>query len=203
MFHRTSNYFIQNIRSDDIKSRHALFYNTILGKSCLHVGCADFPIYNESINLHKWLITVNPTIVGYDPDVDTIQKMKESPIFKDSTLVSSLPDETYDVILMPEVIEHLINPGQILEDIYLCLKIGGNMLITAPNAFHPDHYNPAKYVDKNTYQEFIHPDHKFWFSVYTLTNLISEVFKDRIKILQCGTIEDKHMVYTLFTKLSQ
>jgi methionine biosynthesis protein MetW len=43
------------------------------------------------------------------------------------------PNNSFDIILMEEVIEHLVNPDHALEETFRLLKNGGYLLITTPN----------------------------------------------------------------------
>jgi len=50
----------------------------------------------------------------------------------DLTKPIDLLNETYDGILLTEVLEHIPNPVALLEDLVRILKIGGKLIITAP-----------------------------------------------------------------------
>ncbi len=58
----------------------------------------------------------------------------------------SLPfgDETFDVILCAEVLEHMHTPARALAEMRRVLKIDGKLLLTTPFAY-PIHYAPTDY----------------------------------------------------------
>lgn len=43
------------------------------------------------------------------------------------------PDASFDIVLMEEVIEHLVNPDNAIQEAYRTLKPGGYFLVTTPN----------------------------------------------------------------------
>jgi methionine biosynthesis protein MetW len=45
----------------------------------------------------------------------------------------SFPDGFFDVVLMEEVIEHLVNPDNSVQEVYRVLRFGGYFLVTTPN----------------------------------------------------------------------
>jgi len=55
-----------------------------------------------------------------------------------------VPDETYDIVLMTEVLEHLHNPGAALVESYRLLKNGGKLVASMPFLF-PVHSDPHDY----------------------------------------------------------
>jgi len=44
-----------------------------------------------------------------------------------------LPDNSFDLIISIETIEHLLNPGLFLKEISRTVKLGGQLIITTPN----------------------------------------------------------------------
>lgn len=47
------------------------------------------------------------------------------------------PDQTFDMVTMVEVLEHLTDPVQALSEIKRVLKVGGGLLLTTPNRAWP------------------------------------------------------------------
>lgn len=82
-------------------------------------------------------------------------------IFGDMTK-SEIPDDTYDVIVSVEVLEHVEEDGLFLDQVHRVLKPGGCFLMTTPN---------GDYVaNKN-------PDHKRHYKLAELTKLLKDRFE--------------------------
>jgi 2-polyprenyl-3-methyl-5-hydroxy-6-metoxy-1,4-benzoquinol methylase len=124
--------------------------------------------------------------------------MKTLPELKNSVFHTSLPDKKYDFLLIPETIEHVDNPCQFLQSIIPLTTEKTEIMVTAPNAFSPTWQN--KFEGKE-FRELVHPDHKCWFSPYTLTNTILNAYKKlmNVNIIEIGVLDDETMAYVHFT----
>lgn len=196
-------FFNQSIILEHREERTKFFKELINNKSTLHIGCADWPIYNPDDNLHIMLCeTFKNKVDGFDVDITTLNKMKEYPSLVDENLFSELPDKVYDFLLIPEVIEHINNVEKFLLDITKCVSSSTQILITAPNAFCKDHIERNNDIITSPYIEIVHPDHNCWYSPYTLPNTIRKVYNRNninINFVEIGTLENNTMVYCLFT----
>jgi len=58
-------------------------------------------------------------------------------------------DGTFDIIMLAEVIEHLENPIEVINECYRALKKGGKIVVTVPflNALHADPYDFQRWTD--------------------------------------------------------
>ena len=152
------------------RSRPDYFYDHIKDKKVLHVGCTDHPFDPEG-SLHTTLYGYKE-LHGLDIDAEGIEQLRKlvsGHYYTDPQKIK----ESYDVILIPETIEHLANPGYFLENIdqITCDKL----IITVPDVtlhyyndyFEYDHKAPL-------YLEAIHSDHFAWYSPYTIKNLIQK-----------------------------
>jgi 2-polyprenyl-3-methyl-5-hydroxy-6-metoxy-1,4-benzoquinol methylase len=197
-----NNFYIQKVKTNNVKiSRLNFFEEKLKNKTVLHYGCADWPIYNQNTNLHYSLSKTIDTIDGFDKDKETITKMIDSGLFKNDTLFFEIPDKKYDFLLIPETIEHVNNVELFLHSILKNVKEDTEILITAPNAFVESQFK-ANTDQEDYYLESVHPDHNYWFSIYTLPNLIEKSFKElniETKFSEIGFLEKKSMVYALFT----
>ena len=89
-----------------------------------------------------------------------------------------LEGRRFDLVLAPEVLEHVDNSGLFLGNLHALLDEGGELLVSVPNAFRVE-----TLLGLLRGQERVHPDHIYWFSYHTVTNLLrragftpSEVF---------------------------
>ena len=136
----------------------------------LHVGCTDHPIFDPATNLHLQLREICAELDGLDVDeegLDTLRRFAPGRYYTCAREVKG----PYDVILVPETIEHVDNIAQFLDE------LSGipftQCLITAPNAFLPGD-NGNRYENDCIYVENVHPDHNCWFSPSTLRTCISK-----------------------------
>lgn len=84
-------------------------------------------------------------VVGVDINENEVLKLKKlgyNVVYADvqDPNLSKLLKEKFDVIVASEIIEHLSNPGLFLDNIKLCLKKNGTLVLTTPNAQYIKHY---------------------------------------------------------------
>lgn len=169
-------YFTQIVEVDKSYinvTRHDFIKERVKDKKVLHVGFADYPITKPKKNLHLYIASVCSRLDGIDPNIDEINKsiltVSNGSIF-DSW--ASVPND-YDIILVPEVIEHVDNVAIFLQQLD---QLKGAMIITAPCAYMLK--NNFREED-GKYIETVHPDHNCWYSPYTLKNVINKYSKKR------------------------
>lgn len=97
----------------------------------------------------------------------------------------SFPSESFDVITMSHVIEHLIDPHQTIKECHRVLKPGGYLAVVTPNFDSLLH----RYFGKS-YIALDPPRHTFIFTLRSIKKIISESGFE-IRVLK--TIVDKHM----------
>lgn len=143
----------------------------------LHVGCTDYPL-NAVGTLHNRLINAGVNVDGYDVDSVGIEKLRElhpqQKFFSDVAEIS----ENYDLIIIPEVLEHVTS-----HDIFFEKMNGINFdkfLLSVPNALY--RALPYGFDEKTgTFFEVVHPDHKCWYSPYTITFLVESIAKWKVE----------------------
>jgi len=165
-------YFVQRVAvSNELVgvNRMDVFLNLCRGKRVLHVGCADWPITDPATSLHLALETVCAKLDGVDPHVEALEQLAP---YSSGRLYSSLEEVTdsYDVVLVPEVLEHVPN----VEAFFEALQNidASTFFISVPDAFqcrggHFDYLDGAQ-----TFVEVVHPDHNVWYTPYTFANTI-------------------------------
>jgi len=134
------------------------------------VGFVDYPITDPKINMHLIVDKVASSLVGVDPQVRHFKAFK--PLLKNKEMYSSLDqveDKHFDLVIVPEVIEHVGNVQQFLEE--LDGLSFGDLVITAPDAFLL-HKNFSYDHVTEIVSEVVHPDHNCWYSPYTLNNVV-------------------------------
>jgi hypothetical protein len=143
-----------------------------VGKDVLHIGCMDWPITNYSNNLHIAIDKVCNSLVGIDVNDESFEEMKSHISNKELyTDVSKVESRNFDVLLMPEVIEHVDNVQDFLS-VLANIKVD-KVIITVPDAFLCSR-NHFRYFSNSEFTEIVHPDHNCWFSPYTLKNIVDK-----------------------------
>jgi hypothetical protein len=172
-------YFVQNIRvqNNNNVDRIQFFINIVKGKKVLHIGFVDYPITNLNNNLHLNLSPHCSRLDGYDINYKLEKELVVSN-GKNYTCWDELPND-YDVILIPEVLEHVDNVGLFLKQVS---AKNGLMVITAPDAFlHSNRYQVLN--PQGDALEVVHPDHNYYYSPYTLKNVIEKYSIKRVRTL--------------------
>jgi 2-polyprenyl-3-methyl-5-hydroxy-6-metoxy-1,4-benzoquinol methylase len=157
------------ITREEIAPRNQLLVHLASGKRVLHVGCADHVelIKQKRANgtyLHDLLAEVATELTGLDTNAAAVSEMTELGI-PDLFLPKDLPiGRTYDLVLAPDVIEHVPNVGVFLDGLR---SFGAPVVVTTPNAL--------RLQNRLLWRgELINTDHRYWFSPYTLAKSMIE-----------------------------
>ena len=150
------------------------------GKKVLHLGCTNYPYTEDSIKsemlLHFDLEKTAEELYGFDYDqagLDILSKYGGKNLYRaDLEKLEEVPiDETFDVIIGGEMIEHLSNPGLFLKGIKRFMRKDTKLIITTINAYCGLRFLIYGLRGKGGANEPVHPDHVYYFSYSTL-NLI-------------------------------
>lgn len=151
------------------------------GRSVLHLGCTNWPYTAESLRhgtlLHDTLRGVAARVVGFDADADGLAALAALGVpdlhRADLERLGEVAiDETFDVVLAGEIIEHLNNPGLFLAGVRRFLRPESRLVITTVNAYCG--LRAAIYATRGRggIQEPVHPDHVAYYSYATLGGLL-------------------------------
>jgi 2-polyprenyl-3-methyl-5-hydroxy-6-metoxy-1,4-benzoquinol methylase len=173
IYEKTNDFYLQKINIINVEGTRFDFFDKICkDKKVLHIGCADAMSFGIGHNLHAKLMNVAKNIHGMDIDTNDLQQLKN---MCPGTYFNSLKecDKEYDIILVPEVLEHILNTKDFLDEIFSIAS--KEVLITVPNILH----YTKEMAQSETYSlEIVHPDHKYWFSPYTLYNITKPYIKN-------------------------
>lgn len=148
--------------------------------SVLHVGCADhLELIEKKIGnntwLHKRLISSAKIVYGIDIDSNAVKKMHELG-YSDvecfdvtESWPGTMVGKEFDVAVLGEVVEHVSNPVDFLSGFCdASANSVGELIVTVPNAFSYFNFlNVLRGVEK------INTDHKFFFTPYTISKVMS------------------------------
>jgi len=149
--------------------------STCTGKRVLHLGCANFPYTQDSIDkkmlLHTELEVISSELYGFDfdqPGLDILSANGAKNLYR----ADLEHNETFDVIVAGEMIEHLYNPGLFLRGIQRFMAPNSVLLLTTINAYCGMRFIQYGLRGKGGSQEPVHPDHVAYYSYATLTLLL-------------------------------
>lgn len=151
------------------------------GKKVLHLGCTNFPYTKNSIDndmlLHFDLQKTAKELYGFDFDregIDILSEHGTKNLYQaDLEKLEDVPlEETFDVIIAGEMIEHLNNPGLFLHGIQRFMNADTSLVITTINAYSAFRFLIYGLRGRGGENEPVHPDHVFYFSYKTLSLIV-------------------------------
>jgi len=152
-----------------------------VGKKVLHLGCTDHPYTLEAIKnnmlLHFELEKTAKDLYGFDYDqtgIDVLSKAGAKNLFRaDLEKLDEVElDETFDVIIAGEMIEHLSNPGLFLQGVKRFMHPETSLIITTINAYSALRFFIYGLRGKGGENEPVHLDHVAYYSYRTLKLVI-------------------------------
>ena len=184
---RISNGHFFFVPKSEVISRDALLLKLVYEKNALHLGCADHPDLIDSKRLsgrylHENLKKYASKLVGVDINQDALKKMAKIGI-NDLYTPDFIPDLNFDMVLAPDVIEHVPNVYEFL--VGLRRYNAPEIVITTPNAL--------RLRNRSLFRgELINTDHRYWFTPYTLAKVCVEAgyeinamwYTDKLRLLQ-------------------
>lgn len=151
------------------------------GQKVLHLGCTDYPYTAQAVEndmlLHFKLERIASALYGFDFDQKGIDVLRESGgknLYRADLekLEEVNLDETFDVIIAGEMIEHLSNPGLFLKGIQRFMNPKTKLIITTINAYSGMRYLIYGLRGKGGRNEPVHQDHVAYYSYKTLSLII-------------------------------
>jgi 2-polyprenyl-3-methyl-5-hydroxy-6-metoxy-1,4-benzoquinol methylase len=151
------------------------------GKKVLHLGCTNYPFTKEALDnnmlLHLELERTAGELYGFDFDergLEILEKSGVKNLYRADLekLEEVALDETFDVIIAGEMIEHLSNPGLFLRGIKRFMNRETNLIITTINAYCGLRFLIYGLRGKGGWNEPVHPDHVAYYSYKTLSLIL-------------------------------
>jgi hypothetical protein len=189
-----------------------LLCELVKDKKIIHVGCLDHNIetVKHKLKRKKWLHSrlckSASRCHGIDIEKEGIEFIREKLGYHDTSCANIFSDEfvsfigkdTWDYLLIPEVLEHMDEPSGFLRAVGE--KYGGTfskIIITVPNGISQDNW---KFARKG--MEVINSDHCFWFTPYTLAKTVinAGLSVEEIRMCRHGTINWRSFLKKRFFK---
>jgi SAM-dependent methyltransferase len=154
-----------------ILDRIDYFCELVRGKDVLDIGIVEHT--REAIQspnwLHKHLFNVANSCLGVDileEEIDYLHSLGFQVLCAD--LIKEPLDQTFDVIICGEVLEHLEAPGYLFANVTQMLRPNGRLVVSVPNPWYINvilktALNGSPYIDN--------VDHVCWFDPCTLCEL--------------------------------
>jgi hypothetical protein len=170
-------FFVQKILIDKTfknQSRLNLFLPLVKNKKVLHMGFVDWPITSPKNSLHLWLSEHCNKVDGYDVNKEGAENLRvpNGELYFDWNLIK----DEYDIILIPEVLEHVDNVKSFFERLD---QLSGKLVISAPDAYLLQNH----FEETDNFIEVVHPDHNCYYSPFTLKNTIEKYSRRRVSSL--------------------
>ena len=152
-----------------------------VGKSVLHLGFIQHAhLYEERLRTGEWLHAqigdVARRLVGIDYLDDEVTRIRSELGYEVYTgdvcrLADVDLDEAFDVIVCGELIEHVENPGLMLEGIKRFCHSQTLVVLTTPNPWSRQRMKLLRHGDPE--ESWLNPEHTMWFSFQTLKQLLA------------------------------
>jgi len=173
---------LEDIRQDHLEryqvaSKFICPEDKVLDVAC-GIGYGSYLIAKEIKPKHITAIDRSPEAIAHGKEYFHDRRISYD--IKDINQLKDLPEETFDVICAMEILEHLENDSEFLDDIYKLLSRNGVLIISTPNQdvlpfqkeqfpYHTRHYNS---------EEFIHLLENHGFGIHTgYTQVIHQVYE--------------------------
>ena len=173
------NPYIQLPKVPMLRGRQDFVIEKCSGKRVLHLGCVDSGLLEKRFETHtlthQKMSAVAAELWGVDIDEAGIKFLSERGFEHlysgDVSTLEELPElqgQVFDIIVATEIVEHLQNPGLFLNSIKPFMVPGKTeFVISVPNAYRIE---TLLWLLRGV--EYVHPDHNYWFSYLTITNLL-------------------------------
>lgn len=181
-------------KQKSLVSRLDVLKNMCKGKSVIHIGCTDhIPLIKRKMTNGTWLhgiltescsevlgLDINETAINYVKNIG-YKNVYYGDITKPKN--ENITENHWDYMLFAEMIEHLPDPVGFLKSV--SDNYSGyvdHFIITVPNAFGL----PFLAMALNNGQERVNPDHKAWYTPYTMLKLLYSAGFQTESIFTCA-----------------
>jgi 2-polyprenyl-3-methyl-5-hydroxy-6-metoxy-1,4-benzoquinol methylase len=161
-------------------SKEPYLLERVKGRTVLHLGCVgetdaalEDRVQAARNSLHQQITTTAANVVGIDYSRDVIERYRADGLFTnilwgDVEHLEDVPlEQTFDVIVAGDIIEHLSNPGLFLSGVRRFARPDTQFILTTPNAFGLPAF--VRYA-RNKFREGA--EHVLCFNAENLANLL-------------------------------
>lgn len=151
----------------------------------LDVGCSN------GIN-GKWLLDqgIAKTVIGIETHAESVVNAKQNitkvieKSVEDKELLASLQEEQFDYIILGDVLEHLLDPWEVLQQLEKTLAPNGKMVISLPNVQHLETLVHLVFKGKWPYEPsgLYDRTHLRWFTLKNIEDLTTQANLNIVKL---------------------
>lgn len=157
--------------SKELFDKNLMVQNICKNKDVLDIGCVGQDVdYNNPYWIHGQIKKISNSLVGVDintKEIEKINKMGYEVYHYDELNI----EKKFDVLLMLDIIEHINNPVELLNDYKKFLKEDGKIIVTTPNSNRA--INFVNIFFRNEYS--LNYEHTFWFCPKTFLEVVNRV----------------------------
>ncbi len=190
------------------------------GKKVLNLGYVQHRNWQDRMKkgiwFHEKLCRISNKVVGIDILANEIKKinklLERDDIAADVTKLKNIDlNDIFEVIFCGELIEHLANPGLMLDGIKKFMDKNSILVVTTPNVFYEKWVRKAwKGLEG---KDFLNEEHVCWYSFQTLKQLLdrynykeefySYYYSNSKKVTKFNYIKNliKRILYIFFKKV--
>lgn len=124
------------LNADRIVTAYERAIQDFAGGELIDLGCGNAPlagIYRDKVDRYTWLDWPNSPHQEYEVDIHA-----------DLNALLPIEDQSYDTVILSDVIEHISNPELLFSECTRILKPGGHLLVGVPFLY-PLHEEPFDY----------------------------------------------------------
>jgi methionine biosynthesis protein MetW len=132
----SSRYEPKKVMANDQRDRNSILLDWVGdGKRVLELGCSTG--YMSRLMKQR-----NCVITGIEADEKAAEQARaycEEVLVLDlnsNDWAKGLPPKSFDVVLLGDVLEHLVDPGRLLRQVRRLIRTGGSLVISLPNVVH-------------------------------------------------------------------
>lgn len=144
---------------------------TVIDLGCVCHDLSDGQI-NDGIWLHGELKKVAKSIIGFDIEKEEIKKLQSRGYdirYCNIEEINQAITGEFDNVVMGSVIEHLSNPGIVLDSVRKLCHDNSEVIISTVNCWSPRYFISALL---NKEERTCRPDHVTWYSHYVIDVLV-------------------------------
>lgn len=188
---------------ESVKDRFQIIESLCRDKKVIHLGCVDhLPLIQKKLEQNSWLharlCDCSSRCLGIDINREGIEYIRNTLGYEDvicanliEESIDEIKNDSWDYLVLGEVLEHMDNPCMFLKKIQENYSNIDKLIITVPNALSLQNIT---FTFSNI--ECINTDHRYWFTPYTLANVVCHAGMRVEQFFLCQPIsENNNLLY--------
>jgi 2-polyprenyl-3-methyl-5-hydroxy-6-metoxy-1,4-benzoquinol methylase len=159
-----------------IVDRNSFIIEKCRNKKVVDLACVCHDLAENQIKngiwLHHNIKQVSGSVIGFDIEVGEIEKLNKMGYnihFGDIEKIDAYISEKFDIVVLGSVIEHLFNPGLMMDSLKSLCRNDTEIILSTVNVWSPRYFLSAlMHNEARTCRN----DHVSWYSHYVLENLL-------------------------------